>query len=292
MPLCPLDPPPRRPIGCNLSRISFNPEVVIQRLHERDVTCLVLFTLFWSVLPARAQEDEPEDRWQVAAEFSLTDQSGNQVLTLLTGGLNITHLQREDFRLNATVETRYGRSEGELVARNHQAGLAFDLRPTSRWSPFLLIDAERDEFKQLDLRLSSGAGVKHTFHRSDDGRTESSLSLALLHALERVETTPPDGSAGRADPRPVETSHRARWSLRARTSREIRDGVTLRHLTLYQPVVQDMASYLLRVDTGLKILLTKRLALSVDYQLKRDARPPEGVEPNDRLLKTGLIIDF
>jgi putative salt-induced outer membrane protein YdiY len=53
-----------------------------------------------------------------------------------------------------------------------------------------------------------------------------------------------------------------------------------------------MADYLLRSDTGLKVMLTERLALSVDYQLKRDARPPVGVEPDDRLLTTGLIIDF
>ncbi|MQA89592.1 MAG: DUF481 domain-containing protein [Gemmatimonas sp.] len=67
---------------------------------------------------------------------------------------------------------------------------------------------------------------------------------------------------------------------------------TLQHTTFYQPLWDDVASYLLRSDTGVKILLTERLALSVDYQLTRDARPPQGVEPNDRLFKTGLIIAF
>jgi hypothetical protein len=40
------------------------------------------------------------------------------------------------------------------------------------------------------------------------------------------------------------------------------------------------------------VLLTRRLALSVGYQLSRNNRPPDGVEPDDRLLKTGFIIDF
>jgi putative salt-induced outer membrane protein YdiY len=53
-----------------------------------------------------------------------------------------------------------------------------------------------------------------------------------------------------------------------------------------------MADYLLRSDTGVRVLLTERLAFSVEYQIKRDSRPPAGIAPNDRLLTTGLIIDF
>ena len=55
--------------------------------------------------------------------------------------------------------SRYGRSEGELVARSHAGNLAFDFRPETRVSPFISMDGERDEFKRLDLRLSTGAGA-------------------------------------------------------------------------------------------------------------------------------------
>ncbi|HUE97396.1 MAG TPA: DUF481 domain-containing protein [Longimicrobiaceae bacterium] len=235
-----------------------------------------------------AAQTEPPDRWKISAEFSLTDQSGNKTLRLLTGGLNVSHLQRDEYRLDGSIESRYGRSDGELVALSQSASLAFDLQPRSSWTPFLSTDAERDEFKRLDLRLSSGAGLKHTFYSA--GFEETSLSLAMLYSYQRIgpsrtgEAQPPAGI--------VEVNHSARWSLRARTDHELRDGITLRHTTFYQPIWDDVANYLLRSETGLKILLTERLALSVDYQLKRDARPPDGVEPNDRLLKTGLIIDF
>lgn len=239
---------------------------------------------------AYAQDDEPSDRWKVSAEFSFTDQSGNRVLRLLTGGLNVSHLQRDVYELDASLRSRYGRTEGELVALNHAAALAFDFRPRAVWSPFLFTDVERDEFKRLDLRLSSGAGAKRTLHRSADGGQESSISLALLHAYELIAPQAPEEPGI-----PVGASvatHLARWSLRGRTSHQIRDGVTVRHTTFYQPIWGDLADYLLRSDTGLKILLTERLALSVEYQLRRDARPPEGVASNDRLLTTGLIIDF
>jgi hypothetical protein len=250
----------------------------------------LLLATFGAAGQALGQADEAPERWRISAEFSLTDQSGNRVLRLLTGGLNVTHLQRDDYRLDAAVQSRYGRSEGELVALSHLGSVAFDLRPNAGLTPFLLLDAERDEFKRLELRLSSGAGAKRTLRRSADGRQESSLSLALLHSLERIGPGTTGGDpAGSTAPY---SSQLARWSLRARTSHTLRDGITLRHTTFYQPVWDRMADYLLRSDTGAKILLTERLALSVEYQWKRDARPPSGVEPDDRLLRTGLIIDF
>lgn len=245
------------------------------------------------LLAQEEQEAEAPDRWKVAAEFSFTDQSGNRVLRLLTGGFTVSHLLRDRYRLDASIESRYGRTEGELVTLSHSASFAYDFRPTSNWSPFVFADAERDEFKRLDVRLSTGAGAKHTFRRSSDGSLETSLSAALLHSFEQTAGQLGTSPSDPLPPQPSSTQkHLARWSFRGRTSHELRDGVTLRHTTMYQPVWGEMADYLLRSDTGLKILLTERLALSVDYQLKRDARPPENVGPNDRLLTTGLIIDF
>lgn len=235
-----------------------------------------------SPVPAQ-QAPEDRDRWQVGAEISYTDQSGNNDLRLFTAGLELSHLERDDFRLDASVHSRYGRSEGELVARNHYASLAFDLHPQNDWSPFVFADAERDPFKRLDARLSSGAGAKYTFvHR--DGANEMSASLALLYAFENL-------ARSEAEPDPPDR-HRARWSLRLRGGRELRTGMTFQHLTFYQPLWDEVADYLLRSETGFTALLTERLALSVEYQFDRTARPPSDVEPDDRLLKTGLIINF
>lgn len=256
----------------------------------RRFKILLLLSLLIDPSRASAQETPAPDRWDLSAEFSLTDQSGNRVLRLLTGGFKVAHRQRDEYRLDLGIQTRYGRSEGDLVILSHLGSIGFDLSPGSTWSPFLFADAERDQFKRLDVRLSSGAGAKYTFRLSESGREETSLSLALLHSYERIaplESQDPEEVPG------VTTSHHlARWSLRARTSHELRDGVTLRHTTFYQPGWDQLADYLLRSETGIKILLLERLALSVDYEWKRDSRPPPEVAPNDRLLKTGLIIDF
>src|SRR5690606_1474453 len=100
------------------------------------------------------------DRWKISAEMSFTDQSGNKVLRLLTGGLRLSHLEESEFKLDASLQSRYGKSDGEVVARNHYASVSFDHHPQNPWSPFVSLEAERDEFKRLDLRLSGGAGAK------------------------------------------------------------------------------------------------------------------------------------
>lgn len=246
---------------------------------------LALFALPVRLGAQQAPEPPPKaDRWKVSAELSYTDQSGNKVLRLLTGGLNISHLEKDRFKLESSLQSRYGKSDGEVVARNHYGSLIFDLHPNDPWSPFLYANAERDPFKRLDLRLSSGAGAKYTPYRADKGGGELSLSLALLHSYEDLR--PSD-----REPFP-DSRNRARWSLRFRGGEEIRSGINVQQTSFFQPTWGEMADYLLRSQTGMKVLLTERLALSVEYQLNRNSRPPVGVEPEDRLFKTGLIIDF
>ncbi|MBA2670792.1 MAG: DUF481 domain-containing protein [Gemmatimonadetes bacterium] len=233
---------------------------------------------------AAATAPRPSNPWKIAAEMSFTDQSGNRVLRLLTGGLKVAHRDRDRYELDGQVESRYGKSEGEVVARNQYASLALDLQPNSAWSPFLFSNAERDEFKRLNLRFSGGAGARYTFWDEPSVQNTASVSLALLYSYENLIAT---------EAQPFSPSRSlARWSVRVIGSQSLREGVTVHHTSFYQPVWDEMADYLLRSDTGAKVLLTRRLALSVGYQLSRNNRPPEGVEPDDRLLKTGFIIDF
>lgn len=234
--------------------------------------------------PAAATPAAPtrRDRWRVAAELSLTDQSGVRDLRLFTGGIRVSHREKEAFELEGSLESRYGNSEGEVVARNHFGSLSFDLHPADVWSPFLFMTGERDPFKRLDLRFAGGAGAKYTPFQQ--GANEISLSLALLYSREDLRPS-------EAEPVPNDRSL-ARWSLRVRGGRELSEAVNVQHVTFYQPMVDQMADYLLRSETGAKVLLTERLALSLSYALNRTGRPPEGVAPEDRLFKTGLIIDF
>jgi hypothetical protein len=141
--------------------------------------------------------DEPvwRDRWDLTAELSYTDQSGNSELRLFTGGFRARHLDRDRFRLDLSVESRYGRSGGDVVARRNEGSLAFDLHPRNRWTPFVFTSAQQDPIRRLDLRLSSGFGAKYTLERARRD-PDVSLSLALLRCWSSRATPSSPGSSG------------------------------------------------------------------------------------------------
>jgi hypothetical protein len=249
---------------------------------RRSHLLLTCFLVAFAPSIAHPQEAGPE-RWKFSTELNYSGQSGNRNLHLLTGAFKATHLQRESFELEAALETRYGRSEEEVIARAHSASLAFDLTPQNTVSPFLFTSAERDPLRRLEVRTQSGAGAKYTFYRGPQSN-EGSLSLGLLHSYEHLVAS--------ENPLERDIRHLARWSLRARAVRALRPGVSFSHVSFYQPVVDHMADYLLRSTTSAKILMLDRLSLAVSYQIERNSQPPEGVVPNDFLLRTGFVFDF
>ncbi len=225
----------------------------------------------------------PPDRWALSTELSLTDQSGNSTLRVFTGALKFSHREKKQYRLDGNIQSRYGRSGGEVVARNYYSSLGFDLHPGGHWSPFLSGEAERNPIKRLDLRINGGAGANYVPFEGGD-RT-ATVSLGLLYSYENLAAA--DDETPEPDARLL-----ARWNVKVQGQQKLQSSVVLNMLSLYQPAWGEMHDYLLRTEAGAKVSLTKRLALSVQYQLNRDAEPPEGVSPNDRMLKTGFVVDF
>src|SRR5690606_5997057 len=123
--------------------------------------------------PQAQERNEPRpDLWSFAAEFSFTDQSGNKTLRLLTGGLKFSHREKEHFDLDASIQSRYGQSGGEVVG-------AYYFRSTN-FSPYryptialsFTMKAARDSSKRLDFRCVGSAGAKVTPYREEDGNGE------------------------------------------------------------------------------------------------------------------------
>jgi hypothetical protein len=229
-------------------------------------------------------EDRERDVWSFAAELSFTDQSGNKTLRLLTGGLKFSHQEKQNFELNGALQSRYGQSDGEVVARNYFATFNFSPHTVARLTPSFSVKAERDPFKRLDVRFVSSAGAKLTPYRAEKGAGEMSLLLMSSYEFQNLKIQPSDSSD--------EFTHVPRWTMEMRGSQKLNQSVTAHVQSSYEPSWGELANYLLRSETGMKVLLTERLALSVEYHFNRTNQPPEGVAPEDRLFKTGIIIDF
>lgn len=244
------------------------------------LTALVL--LLAVAAPARAQSsDDDDDRWAAAAELTFTDAGGNQDLTVFTTGFTLRHLRVELFAFELKLEARYGSSGDERVSETYRGSINVDIGPQRRWTPFIYSRAERDPFRRLDARVSSGAGGKYRLYRGEK-IGDASVSMALLHSYEAVAGTDS----------PAEVQQTARWSLQFDGRRILNDGVTLSHQALYQPIYDRPDDYLLTLDTGVKVLVTQRIALSITHEYSRDSTPAPGVGSDDRLLKAGIIVEL
>lgn len=230
-----------------------------------------------------AQEPaEPPDRWDLTVELGLNTSSGNTDLTVFSTGIGVEHLQTDRYELEWNLGFRYGESEGEVVARHLKTAFGFDLYPQARWSPFVFTEAERDPFRRLDLRANSGGGIKYVLRRSERG--ELSLSAAALHSYENF-------SDGRADSI-ADSRSLARWSFRARASREFRPGVRLEHTSWFKPVWNEVDDYDIDATTKLTVLLSERVGFNFSHLYRRDSTPPAGVEADDTQLQAGLTLAF
>lgn len=227
----------------------------------------------------------PPDHWAAAAELTFTSASGNQEFTVLTTGFTLRHLQTERFGFKAQVEARYynpgNEAEGEETSfQSYKGSFSFDFNSSGRWSPFVFASGENNAAKRIDLRANGGAGAKYRVYNDGEQGT-AEVSVALLQSYESLDAPTVDSP-----------TRQGRWDVKVNGRREIRAGVVLSHETEYQPNFDEPADYLLAMETGVKVLLNRHLALSVSHEFNHDATPAPGVRRDDSLLTAGLLVEL
>lgn len=225
------------------------------------------------------ERPEEPDRWAVAVDLGFASSTGNSELTSLTTGVRLKHLQTKLFKLEWSAALRYGESQGEVVARNMQSKLDFDVGPGARIAPFIFASAERDAFKRLDLRARTGSGVKYTFYREDPG--EASLRVAVLYSRENF--TP----AASQDPRTD-----GAWSVEFKGNREIGSTIRVDNNTTFSPVFDRFDDHNLEMTSKISSRISRRLALTLTHVYTYDSTPAADVGRTDQRFQAGLTIEL
>ena len=231
--------------------------------------------------PAVAQEAEASaepDLWKLLLDATYSGSAGNQTLSFFDGGVRVTRLEPGIVETELNARGRTGSDDGVRVAESYMLTLKADAFPEATWSPFVFGSAERDRFKQLDLRSNAGGGVKYTFLRAED--TEVSLSLAVLHSREDLRL--PD----------LPTQTDGRLSLRFKGAHELRDGIRVENVTFYQPVWDVFDDYLAQSENILAVQVLSMLAVTASYVYQRDSTPPPDVESDDHHVKIGVQLQL
>ena len=200
-------------------------------------------------------------------------------------------LARADSMLEVRTDSRFAyaasrvdRGERRVTGRTALVSLGVDYHPLRRYSPFWFGSVESSLQQQIARRVATGAGAKLTFHRRD--ADEASLSLALLGEQTRARRT----AAGDA---PAST-WRTRWSLRARTRKQLNAMLRATHVTLYQPAVDRVDWYTIVSTSTLAAALTSAVALTATFHDTYDseARGRGAISNNDGQLLFGVRAEF
>lgn len=252
-------------------------------MHLHRLAALPLLTAALLVgasgLDAQDAAEADPDRWSGEVGFALNASGGNEQLTVLTTSVGLSHLETSRYELSFDGRYRYGRTQGEEVARNLRGGLTLDISPDGRWTPFLFATGESDPFKKLDARINGGGGLKHTFWREE--WSEVSLSGALLASYENLEVADSLGDG-------VTTT--ALWSWRGRVRREFGEGRRLEQVVFYQPEWDSFGDYIFESHTTGRWALSRILSFTTSFLYEHDSTPAPEVKPDDWALAVGLSL--
>ncbi|HSG48818.1 MAG TPA: DUF481 domain-containing protein [Longimicrobiales bacterium] len=220
-------------------------------------------TLFTLLAPGLSAQDEKP--WKLEGEMgaSLFFGASQQSAVLFRGGYS---LESDRLELGLSAGFDYGEAEDEagvsfVNKRSWVLGTELDYE-IRKWSPFVFVTGEGSLKRQIDLRVSGGAGARYTFIRNDDTRLDVSVAVLAERTDARAEEGEPD-----------ETDTLARWSNRLRFSRKFGgDRAEFGLISMYQPAFEDVADdYTVDVETFLAFALNGSVSFKVSLVDKYDA---------------------
>lgn len=236
-----------------------------------------------TLVPAQARS------WEGAVDASGSVLFGNASDHLVSAQLQVA---RADSTLEVRTDARFtyaasrvDRGERRVTGRTALVSLGVDYHPLHRYSPFWFGSVESSLQQQIARRVATGAGAKLTFHHRD--ADEASLSLALLGEQTRARRR---GAGGEVRG----PTWRTRWSLRARTRKQLTTMLRATHVTLYQPAVDRIDRYTIVSTSTLAAALTSTVALTATFHDTYDseARSRGAVSNNDGQMLFGVRAEF
>ncbi len=124
------------------------------------------------VQKAAERADDVTDTTELDLQGGALVAGGNSESTALTGSTRFL-LRRNVHELSFVAATNYARSrqdedeDMETTIENYQARLRYDYFFTNHLSAFMAVQARRDRFQGLNLRMGFDPGLSYAFIRND-----------------------------------------------------------------------------------------------------------------------------
>jgi putative salt-induced outer membrane protein len=248
-----------------------------------------------------ASSAKPEDDAKSAEDLSIAAgglfTSGNARTVAITS-LVKGRIRRDEHQFSAAGAINFARAgkRGETVdttVENYQGLLRYDFFFSDRVSVFLQSSARRDRFQGLDLRLNVDPGLAYYFINTKQQRLQAEGGYDLQHDIRRdadLIIPPPDGSPAGTLPTVVDktkTLHNARLFLGYEN--KLYEQVSFVTSLEYLQAFEDLGTYRLIFDAGLKTNIAEKFAVATTYTMRFENKPLPGLEKADSIASVNLV---
>ncbi|RZA04372.1 MAG: DUF481 domain-containing protein, partial [Proteobacteria bacterium] len=206
-----------------------------------------------------------------AVGFKVNGQTGNS--KKLLGEISTLTLQRNgksEYLLAGLY--RYGQSRDVKDTHLGNAHLRYTYAFAQNSSAETFLQSEFDQFKRLLRRDLLGLGIRQMIDREEGNSLF--MGAGFFHERERFTDNLKGQSAFRGN-------------LYISFVRSFSERISGSATAYYQPNLARLTDLRLQLDTGLQVKVAEYLALSLEWDLQADTRPPPGVQKVDTTYLAG-----
>lgn len=222
---------------------------------------------------AGEEEAEAEPAWSGQVGLSYLATSGNSDTETL--GLDFETVRRPmPWGLEATAQFNRAEEDGAVTTERYQAGLRGTRSVSERWTAFVGLSAEQDEFAAIDLRAIVEAGASYKALLGP--RNTLALDAALTWTDEdRLAPAPDESSLGGL--------FAASYKLKVSESSTFSQGVK------YYANFDDSNDWRADSVTALTAAVNQRLAVRLSHEIRYRNRPIGANDDTDTTTKASLV---
>jgi len=240
------------------------------------------------VVPRALHAQSEGNQWEVETELGGSVFFGNRQQSQVNMR---TEVELANSLFESLLEGRftYGvATDGDGVSQvNRRSWLlrsSVDLRPESRWRPFVSGQAESVFERRIALRYDAGTGIKYDNRIDRDNRVEFSMAIIAERTYRRGDT-----SSG------AEQVSLGRWSSDLRVRRTfLSDRLGIDFRNQYRPVFDELGNFVLSSRNAFTVDLTEVVGLRFAVQTEYDSGARErGADTNlDGQIQLGVVASF
>lgn len=235
----------------------------------RTAVLIVLLASPFSLLPA---QDRPTT---FTTDLGFVNAAGNTSVTSFNLGEVLTHASGA-WKLQQTFAALYGRTDGESSAEQFRAGVRADHALSDRVGIYGLAGWDRNTFAGISRRFEEGLGV--AVRVIAEARTELAFE-AGVGATQQQNTADESTSflSGRAA---------------GRFKQFVAEKAYVQQLLEFLPNFDASDDYRVFSETSLVAPLSASIALKAAYVIRFDNLPEPGFVKSDRVLTTGVQVNW